>query len=148
MRRNKRLAVILITVALCVAGCAASQQPQMSKEQRIKQGNIQFDKQRILMSTGDLPNPYDKLGDLSYTEPLSPDSIDSTHINERLREMAIARWGRQVDAIIHVTTKVGSGATTMTVTAEGVEVKGDCSFCRHNHASPTMAPTSEMPIPD
>ncbi len=140
--------MILAGVLLGVAGCQAYQQQQQATEQKIQQGNIILDRQRILMSTGDIDDPHKTLGELTYTEPLSPDSIDSTRINQKLREMAIARWGRDVDAIIHISSKIGADATTMTVTGEAVEVTGNCSFCRHNHASPTMAPTSQMPIPD
>jgi transposase len=39
------------------------------------------------MSTGGLDDPYDKLSDLSYSEPFSSDAIDSTHINEKLRKV-------------------------------------------------------------
>jgi hypothetical protein len=40
-----------------------------------------------------------------HTDPLNGETIDTEHINEKLRDMAIARWGQQVDAIIHITTK-------------------------------------------
>jgi hypothetical protein len=108
-----------------------------------------LDRQRILMSTGGLDDPYDKLGDLSYSEPFSPEAIDSTHINEKLRDLALAKWGRQVDAIVHITTKVGSDASTLTVSAAAVRIKSDrCSYCRHNNESPTMGPGTSMPVPD
>jgi Tfp pilus assembly protein PilV len=147
MRRFSLMAVVTAAV-LGVAGCQAYQQQQQATQQKIEQGNVILDRQRILMSTGGIDDAHKTLGELTYTEPLSPDSIDSAHINQKLREMAIAKWGRQVDAVIHINSKVGADATTMTVTGEAVEVTGNCSFCRHNHASPTMAPTSEMPIPD
>jgi hypothetical protein len=115
----------------------------------IQQGNTMLDRQRILMSTGGLDDPYDKLGDLSYSEPFSPDAIDSTHINEKLRDLALAKWGRQVDAIVHITTKVGSDASTLTVSAAAVRIKSDsCSYCRHNNEAPTMGPGTSMPVPD
>lgn len=147
MRRFSLIAMLMGAV-LGVGGCQAYQQQQQATQQRIQQGNIILDRQRVLMSTGGIDDPHRTLGELTYTEPLSPDSIDSTRINQKLREMAIAKWGRQVDAIIHINSKVGADATTMTVTGEAVEVTGNCSFCRHNHASPTMAPTSQMPIAD
>ena len=85
----------------------------------------------------------------SYSEPFSPDAIDSTHINEKLRDLALAKWGRQVDAIVHITTKVGSDASTLTVSAAAVRIKSDsCSYCRHNNEAPTMGPGTSMPVPD
>jgi hypothetical protein len=149
MRHFSPVAAFMAALAVALAGCQAyQQQQQVLSQEQIQQGNTMLDRQRILMSTGGIDDPYQKLGELSYTEPLSPDAIDSTHINQKLREMAIAKWGRQVDAVIHISSKVGADATTMTVSGEAVQVTGNCSYCRHNHASPTLAPTSRMPVPD
>jgi hypothetical protein len=143
------LTAIALGAALSAMGCQAMQMQQQNTPAMIQQGNTMLDRQRVLMSTGGLDDPYDKLGDLSYSEPFSPDAIDSTHINEKLRDLALAKWGRQVDAIIHITTKVGSDGSTLTVTAAAVRVKSaNCSYCRHNNASPTMGPGTSMPVPD
>jgi hypothetical protein len=146
----RRLWVItlLVFIVFGAAGCQVYQQQQQAKRERIHKGNVILDRQRILMSTGGFSLPYRKLGDLSYTEPFSPDAIEGPHINQKLREMAIAKWGRQVDAIIHVKSEVGANAATVTVSGEAIRVTGNCSFCRHNHASPKMGVTSQMPIPD
>jgi hypothetical protein len=139
----------LAAIALGAMGCQAMQMQQENTPKMIQQGNTMLDRQRILMSTGGLDDPYDKLGDLSYSEPFSPDAIDSTHINEKLRDLALAKWGRQVDAIVHITTKVGSDASTLTVSAAAVRIKSDsCSYCRHNNEAPTMGPGTSMPVPD
>lgn len=151
MRRSwRRLGVIalVMAVALGAAGCQVYEQQQQAKAERIHKGNVILDRQRVLMSTGGFSLPYRKLGDLTYTVPFSPEAIEGPHINQRLRKMAIAKWGRQVDAIIHISSKVGANASTVTVTAEAIRVTGNCSFCRHNHASPKMGATSQMPIPD
>jgi hypothetical protein len=143
------LAAIALGAALGAMGCQAMQMQQENTPKMIQQGNTMLDRQRILMSTGGLDDPYDKLGDLSYSEPFSPDAIDSTHINEKLRDLALAKWGRQVDAIVHITTKVGSDASTLTVSAAAVRIKSDsCSYCRHNNEAPTMGPGTSMPVPD
>lgn len=141
------LAIVLIA-ALGAAGCQAYEQQQKATQENIQKGDVILDQGRILMSTGGFKLPYRKLGELTYSEPLSPDAIEGPHINQRLREMAIAKWGREVDAIIHINSKVGANASTVTVTAEAIRVTGNCSFCRHNHASPKMGPTTPMPILD
>jgi hypothetical protein len=141
------IAAVLI-VALGAAGCQVYQQQQAATQKRLHEGNIIIDRDRILMSTGGFKLPYRKLGELTYTEPLSPDAIEGPHINQRLRKIAIAKWGREVDAIIHINSKIGANASTVTVTAEAIQVTGNCSFCRHNHASPKMQATAPMPIPD
>jgi hypothetical protein len=118
---------------LWIAGCQAAIQQQEQKKAQIHYYNTTVDRERILISTGDISNPHEKLGDLSYTEPLSADSIDSTHINTRLRQMAIERWGTQVDALIDVKSAPNADATTITASAVAVRVVGDCDFCRHNY---------------
>jgi hypothetical protein len=76
------VAIVLLGAALGATGCQAMQTQRQNTPEMIQQGNAMLDRQRILMSTGGLDDPYDKLGDLSYSEPFSPDAIDSTHINE------------------------------------------------------------------
>lgn len=148
-RSFRGLTAIVLGAGLCTVGCQAMQAQRENTPEMIQQGNTMLDRQRILMSTGGLDDPYDTLGDLSYTEPFSPNAIDSTHINGKLRDMALAKWGREVNAIIHITTKVGSDASMVTVSAAAVRVKSaNCSYCRHNNASPTMGPGTSMPVPD
>jgi hypothetical protein len=128
---SARLAILLTTVL--IAGCQTIQ----GTVQAQRKVDIQQDRLRLMVYTTDLGVPYQKLGDLSYTDPLNGETIDTDHINEKLRQIAIARWGQQVDAIIHVATKVGGGDTaTISVTAEAVRMMDPCSGCRHNQPSP------------
>ena len=121
-----------------MAACEAAIQQQAQKKAEIHYFNATVDRQRILVSTGDLSNPHEKLGDLSYTEPLTADTIDSTHINEKLRKMAIEKWGTQVDALIDVKSTPNADATMITGSGEAVRVIGDCNFCRHNYTPEEM----------
>jgi hypothetical protein len=75
--------------------------------------------------------PYDPLGALDYTEPFSPRAIDDDYIDDKLRTMAIQRWGGQVDAVVSVKTELSSDQSEVNVTAEAVKVRGECPFCRH-----------------
>lgn len=119
---------------LLIAACQSYVQ-QQEVQHKV---NVEQDHLRLMVYTSDLTEPYEKLGDLSYTDPLNGETIDTEHINERLRQMAIERWGQQVDAIILVTTKVGGADTsTISVTGEAVRVKGPCTGCRHNSSAPT-----------
>ncbi len=147
MRHWMRLAAALLAAVPCFTGCQSVVAEQQRQEQIQKHLNIVVDRQRIFVTTGDLKEDYSKLGDLSYTEPLNADNIDTTHINEKLRRMAIAKWGDQVDAIIHVSSKPGADATTLTASGEAVSVKGDCAFCRHGYQK-SIVPPSEQQGPD
>lgn len=137
MHRFARVIAIL-TALLCMAACQAAIQQQEQKKAEIHYYNTTVDRERILISTGDLSNPHEKLGDLSYTEPLNADNIDSTHINNKLRKMAIEKWGTQVDALIDVRSTPNADATMITASGEAVRVIGDCNFCRHNYTPEEM----------
>jgi hypothetical protein len=118
---------------LLVAACQSYVQQQEVRHQ----ANVEQDHLRLIVDTSDLTEPYEKLGQLSYSDPLNGETIDTEHINEKLRQMAIERWGQQVDAIILVTTKVGGADTsTISVSGEAVRIKGPCAGCRHNYSAP------------
>jgi hypothetical protein len=130
--------IAILSALLCMAACEAAIKQQEQKKAEIHYYNITVDRERILVSTGDLSNPHEKLGDLSYTEPLNADNIDSTHINNKLRKMAIEKWGTQVDALIDVKSTPNADATMITASCEAVRVIGDCNFCRHNYTPEEM----------
>ncbi|MGA8569004.1 MAG: hypothetical protein WB580_14525 [Candidatus Binataceae bacterium] len=136
MHRLARVLAVL-SALLWMTACQAAIQQQEQKKAEIRYYNATVDRQRILISTGDLNNPHEKLGDLSYVEPLNADSIDSTHINEKLRQMAIDKWGNQVDALIFVKSTPSGDASMITASCVAVRVIGDCDFCRHNFTMPT-----------
>jgi hypothetical protein len=129
-------AIFLPTFAAMILMAACQSYVQQQEVQH--KVNVEQDHLRLMVYTSDLTEPYEKLGELSYTDPLNGETIDTDHINEKLRQMAIERWGQQVDAIILVTTKVGGAATsTISVTGEAVRIKSPCSGCRHNFSSPS-----------
>jgi hypothetical protein len=130
-------ALAIVTALCCMAACQAAIQHQEEQKAIAMKLNTTLDRQRILVSTGDLSNPHEKLGDLSYSEPLNSETIDSTHINEKLRHMAIDKWGNQVDALIFLKSGPNADATMITASCVAVRVIGDCDFCRHNFTMPT-----------
>lgn len=136
--RALRFAAMLIVGALSVAGCQAYEQQQQAKQEVIHKLVVQEDRGRIVCYPGTINEPHEKLGEVSYTEPLNGETISTHHINSKLRDLAIARWGNSVDAIIHVNTKVG-GTTTTTITATGEAVKVKSSAVGWRHTTP-MAP--------
>jgi hypothetical protein len=123
-------------LALSALGCSTDAEhpyvpPQTQQEKEIKATDVALDRDRIMVQSGNLALPYQQLGPLDYTEPFSPRAIDEDHIDDRLRTMAIAKWGNDVDAIVEVKTALSSDARQVEVSAEVVKVTGDCSFCRH-----------------
>jgi hypothetical protein len=130
-------AAILIAAAIFISACASYIQQRQAEQQAEKKVAIETDHTRLLVYTSDLDTPYKKLGELQYTDPLNGETIDTDYINEKLRKMAIARWGQQVDAVIHVSTKVGgTETTTISVRGEAVRINDPCSGCRHTYPPP------------
>lgn len=129
--------MLAIAAMLAAPGCQSIKQHEQQRRQEALHRDITLDRARIFITTGDLDNPHEKLGDLSFSEPLNAQTMDSDYINKKLRHMANAKWGNQVDALIHLKTKINADATSITASAVAVRVKGDCNFCRHNFIMPT-----------
>ena len=131
--RPRPILVSLLLTGFLIAACQTYVEHQKAEHKAA----VELNHLELIVDTSDLTVPYDKLGTLSYTEPLSGETIDTEHINEKLREMAIARWGQQVDAVILVTNKLGGAdPPTISVTGEAVRIKGECTSCRHSLAPP------------
>ncbi len=135
------LAAALLTAGMSLlAACSSEVEPQEPPPQPqqaiIKVPDKALDRERLQVQTGNLALPYDQLGELEYTEPFSPRAIDDDYIDDKLRAMAMQRWGDQVDAVIDVKTALSSDESEVSVTAQAVKVRGDCSFCRRQGGYP------------
>jgi hypothetical protein len=134
------LGAALLTAGMSLlAACSSEveQQEQPPQQQAIiKAPDQALYRDRLQVQTGNLALPYDQLGELEYTEPFSPRAIDDDYIDDKLRAMAMRKWGDQVDAIIDVNTTLSSDESEVSVTAQAVKVRGDCSFCRHQGGYP------------
>jgi hypothetical protein len=79
----------IVPAMLLMAACQSYvQQQEVQHKVDVEQDHL-----RLMVYTSDLTEPYEKLGDLSYSDPLNGETIDTDHINEKLRQMAIERWG-------------------------------------------------------
>jgi hypothetical protein len=129
--------MIALAAVLLMASCMSYIQQQRALVEGARKARVEDDRLRLMIYTSDISEPHEKLGELSYTDPLNGETIGTDYINSKLREMAIARWGQQVDAIIDVTTKVGgTDTTTISVKGEAVRITSPCSGCRHNTSAP------------
>lgn len=150
MHRLARSAAIIFALVLCISSftaCESIIQSQEKQEKIQKHINIVVDRERVFVTTGDLNLKYKKLGDLSLTEPMNANTIDPAYFNDKLRRMAILKWGDQVDAILHVTSKPSVNDTAITASGEAVSVIGDCAFCRHGYQK-SIVPRAWQAGPD
>ena len=136
LRRWFRLnfAIGLMAV-VAVAGCA-SIDAQQKKEAELNAAEISMNRTQIFVSNSDISYPHRVLGKLEYTEPFTPDAIDTEKINNKLRSMAIERFGDEVDAIQDAHSDINDDGTKVTATGEALRITSPCSFCRHKTPDP------------
>ena len=65
--------------------------------------------------------PYTELGDLTYTEPFTPDAIDEAKISDKLKAMAFAKWPDTIDAIVNENQTTSADGSQITVTAKAIK---------------------------
>jgi DNA/RNA endonuclease YhcR with UshA esterase domain len=115
-------------LALAMPGCIAAEQ---HRQQEMHETMVMLNRSQIMVITGDLPEPYQKLGEIKYGEPFSGAAIETDHINDKLRHLAVDQYQDRVDAIIRVANGTSDDGKIFTVTGQAVEVVGPCTFCRH-----------------
>src|SRR5713226_6315828 len=101
MSSSTSLKLLVLFLSIGVSACGAieaQRQAQHAKEQEFVH---RVDFAHIWVTT-DVPasgKPYTVLGELSYTEPFSPDAIDEEKIKDKLKKMAYEKWPDTIDAI-------------------------------------------------
>lgn len=116
-----KLAAIALALNLCACGAIEAQrQAQEAKKQEFVH---RVDTAHVWVTTGTpaAGKPYTVLGDLSYTEPFTPDAIDSAKMQDRLKKMALDKWPDTVDAVIKEDSQVSADGSQVTVTAQAIQ---------------------------
>jgi hypothetical protein len=124
------LSALPLMLSLALSACGAVE-AQHQKEEQLKVAEATMNRENIYVSASDIPYPKRVLGKLDYSETFSPDAIETSNVNEKLRKIAIERYGDEVDAIIEVHIDVDDTATQVNVAAQAVRITTPCSFCRH-----------------
>jgi hypothetical protein len=88
-------------LALGSSGYAAVGAARSAEVEKQKSFEHRVDIAHIWVTTQAAPagKPYSTLGELSYTEPFSPDAIDEAKINDNLKKIALEKWPDTIDAI-------------------------------------------------
>jgi hypothetical protein len=145
MRSSKILTWLAIGLAVWISGCAAAREQEVQKQQVFEH---RVDMAHIWVTTEGPPagKPYSELGDLTYTEPFTPDAIDEAKISERLKAMAFAKWPDTIDAIVNENQTTSADGSQITVT--GKAIKYDSSVDRealhHMNENMVASPTSSQ----
>jgi hypothetical protein len=123
MRSSKILTLFAIVMAFALSACGAIEAARQEQVQKQQVFEHRVDMAHIWVTTeSPAPGkPYSELGELSYTEPFSPDAIDEAKISDKLKQMAYAKWPDTIDAIVNENQTVSADGTQITVTAKAIK---------------------------
>jgi hypothetical protein len=123
MRSLTLAKLVAIGLALNFCACGAIQAQRQAEEAKKQEFVTRVDTAHIWVTTGEPPagKPYTKLGDLKYTEPFTPDAIDSAKMQDKLKAMALQKYPDTVDAVIKEDSEVSPDGSTVTVSAEAIQ---------------------------
>ena len=122
MHSAKILGVMAIGLALGLSACAAVQAERQAQQAHQQEVVHRMDVAHIWVTTEGPPagKPYSTLGDVTYTEPFSPDAIDEAKITEKLKKIAMEKWPDTIDALVNENQTVSSDGSQITVTAKAI----------------------------
>lgn len=123
MRSSKILTWLAIGFALGVSACAAVEAARQAQEAKQQVFVHRVDMAHIWVTTEAPPpgKPYSTLGEMSYTEPFSPDAIDEAKISDKLKQIAFAKWPDTIDAIVNENQTVSADGSQVTVTGKAIQ---------------------------
>jgi len=123
MRASTFWKLAAIGVALNLCACGAIEAQRQAEEAKKQEFVTRVDTAHVWVTTGEPPagKPYTKLGDISYSEPFTPDAIDAAKMQDRLKKIGLQKYPDTLDAIIKEDSKVSDDGSTVTVTAEAIQ---------------------------
>ena len=123
MRSSKILSLLAIGLALGLSACGAMEAARQEQVQKQQVFEHRVDMAHIWVTTESPPpgKPYSELGELSYTEPFSPDAIDEAKISDKLKKMAFDKWPDTIDAIVNENQTVSADGSQISVTAKAIK---------------------------
>jgi hypothetical protein len=123
MRSLTIFKVAAIGLALNFCACAAIEAQRQAEEAKKQEFVHRVDMAHIWVTTGTPPpgKKYSVLGDISYTEPFTPDAIDAAKMKEKLKKLAFDKYPDTVDAVIKEDSQVSADGSSVTVTAQAIQ---------------------------
>jgi len=136
-----------IVLALGISGCGAVEAERQAQREKQQEVVHRMDVAHIWVTTEAPPagKPYTTLGDLTYTEPFSPDAIEESKITDKLKKMAMDKWPDDIDAIVNENQQVSADGTTFTVTAKAIKYDSsvDREALHHMNEGLVASPNSQ-----
>jgi len=110
-------------LAFGLSACGAMEAARQEQVQKQQVFEHRVDMAHIWVTT-EAPasgKPFTELGDLTYTEPFTPDAIDEAKISDKLKAMAFAKWPDTIDAIVDENQTTSADGSQITVTAKAIK---------------------------
>jgi len=123
MGSSKILKLLAIGLVLGLSACGAMEAARQEQVQKQQVFEHRVDMAHIWVTTESPPagKPYSELGELTYTEPFSPDAIDEAKISDKLKKMAFDKWPDTIDAIVDENQTVSPDGSQISVTAKAIK---------------------------
>ena len=140
MRSSKFLPLLAIGLAFGLSACGAMEAARTEQRQKQVTFEHRVDMAHIWVTT-EAPGsgkPYTELGDLSYTEPFTPDAINEAKISDKLKAMAFAKWPDTIDAIVDENQTVSSDGSQITVTGKAIQYDSSVDRTALHHLSDNL----------
>jgi hypothetical protein len=142
---SKFLTFIVIGLALGISGCGAVEAARSAEVEKQKSFEHRVDTAHIWVTTQSAPagKPYSTLGELSYTEPFSPDAIDEAMIDDKLKKIALEKWPDTIDAIVDENQTISTDGSQITVTGKAIQYDSsvDRAALRHLNDNLVVSPS-------
>ncbi len=148
MRASRFLPFIAIGLAVCLSACGMVEAARQAQEQKQQAFVKRVDTAHVWVTTESPPpgKPYQVLGQLSYTVPFSPDAIEESTITDKLKQMAMAKWPDNIDAVVKVNQDVSNDGSEVTVTGEAIQYDQsvDRNALRHMNEGLVASPSGNQ----
>jgi hypothetical protein len=139
VRTSRTLALLAVALALGISGCAAVEGARSAEVEKQKSFVHRVDSAHIWVTTQSAPadKPYSMLGELSYTEPFSPDAIEGK-ISDRLKKMALEKWPDMIDAIVNENQTVSPDGSQITITGKAIQYDSSVDRAALHHLNDNL----------
>jgi hypothetical protein len=148
MRSSKFLVLLAVGFAFALSACGAVEAERKAQEEKKQEFVHRVDFAHIWVTTDAPPagKPFSKLGDLTYTEPFSPDAIDEAKITDKLKHMAFEKWPDTIDAIVNENQSVSADGSQFTVTATAIQYESsvDRNALHHMNEGLVASPSNNQ----
>jgi hypothetical protein len=115
--------LVLGFAVVALSSCAAVQAQREAQQQKQQTFVQHVDIAHIYVTPEDPPanKPFTVLGDVTYTEPFTPDAINESKIKDKLKSMGYAKWPDTLDALVQEKSDVSDDGTTVKVSAKAIQ---------------------------